>query len=336
MTPGVDPSVRVTELTPVNCAARALAAALEPVIGSVYFSPECHAAYAALGFGPSPGPVTGDGWAESHWGRVAMPDGVAYFASRGGLLGRVRGEVVAAAFGVFNPDIVVPAVEAAWRIADPDDIVAARREGAVAQLVRILGPSPAGIGDAADLLATAVAALNPAGHPMFAGASAQPVPADPVARMWHLGDRLREHRGDAHVNAFSAAGFDGCRFQVLTERCAGMPPRTYSAGRGWSPAQLDEAEGRLTVDGLLQRSEVTAKGRAVREAVEVATDDQCRPSLDALGDDVVRLIATMLPWGEAIRAADGYYPTSPQLATMSPVVDDWMVVNGLPPFCRPA
>jgi hypothetical protein len=334
MTSDAVPSV--TELAPINCAARALAAALEPVIGSVYFSPECHAAYAALGFGPSPGPVTGDEWAESHWGHVAMPDGVAYFASRGSLLGRVRGEVVAAAFGVFNPDVVAPAVDMAWHVADPDDIGTARTEGAVAQLVRILGPSPAGVDEAADLLADAVAPLAPAGRPMFAGASAQPVPTDPVGRMWQLGDRLREHRGDAHVNAFSSAGFDGCRFQVLTERCAGMPPRTYSAGRGWTAAQLDTAERRLEADGLLDGPAVTAAGRAAREAVEVATDEQCRPSLDALGDDVVTLIAILLPWGEAIRAADGYYPTSPQLATMSPAVDAWMAAKGLPPFVHPA
>ena len=34
---------------------REKAMALEPVAGQVYFSPECHAAYAALGFSPSPG-----------------------------------------------------------------------------------------------------------------------------------------------------------------------------------------------------------------------------------------------------------------------------------------
>ena len=32
-----------------------VAANLEPVIGQVFFSPECHAAYEKLGFGPSPG-----------------------------------------------------------------------------------------------------------------------------------------------------------------------------------------------------------------------------------------------------------------------------------------
>ena len=39
----------------VSKRARRLAALIEPVVGQVYFSPECHEAYAALGFSPSPG-----------------------------------------------------------------------------------------------------------------------------------------------------------------------------------------------------------------------------------------------------------------------------------------
>ena len=142
-----------TELSEKSARSRALAAALEPVVGSVYFAPEAHEAYAALGFGPGPGPIEGDAWAESHWGRVQLPDGVAYFASRGGVLGQVRGEVVAAAFGVFNPVVVVAAIDRAWAIADADAVVAARTRGAVAQLVRILGPEPDGIDRVTDLLA---------------------------------------------------------------------------------------------------------------------------------------------------------------------------------------
>ena len=56
---------------------------------------------------------------------------------------------------------------------------------------------------------------------MFAGLSALPMPTDAVGRMWRLGDMLREYRGDAHIAAAAAAGFDGCDLQVLTERCAG-------------------------------------------------------------------------------------------------------------------
>jgi hypothetical protein len=56
--------------------ARRLGSVLEPVIGQVYFSPECHANYVALGFEPSPGAAGG----------VALPDGPAYFTSRGSVM----------------------------------------------------------------------------------------------------------------------------------------------------------------------------------------------------------------------------------------------------------
>ena len=51
----------------VTARARALAAAIEPFAGQVYFSPECHDAYATLGFAGSPG----------RFGDVAAPDGPA-------------------------------------------------------------------------------------------------------------------------------------------------------------------------------------------------------------------------------------------------------------------
>ena len=111
--------------------ARTLAARLEPLVGQVYFSPEAHAGYVDLGFGPSPG----------EFGGVAMPDGPAYFTSRGSLLGQVEPEVVAAAFGVFKPEVVVDGVRRGWSLTDAATIFAIRRAGAVAQLERILGPA---------------------------------------------------------------------------------------------------------------------------------------------------------------------------------------------------
>ena len=280
-----------TELSEASARSRALAAALEPVVGSVYFAPEAHEAYAELGFGPGPGPIAGDAWAESHWGRVRLPDGVAYFASRGGVLGQVRGEVVAAAFGVFNPAVVVAAIEQAWSIADADDVVAARTRGAVAQLVRILGPEPDGIDRVIDLLERAVAPLPVTGRPMFAGLSALPMPTDPVGRMWRLGDLLREYRGDAHIAAAAAAGFDGCDLQVLTERCAGMPPRSYAAGRGLGPGPARQPPSSACgARAARRRRSRPPAGLAAREALEAETDRLCAAMVDALGDDVVELV----------------------------------------------
>ena len=82
--------------------ARALAAAIEPVAGQVYFSPECHQAYEALGFSPSP---------SNTFNGVHLPDGPAYFTSRGSVMGQVPGEVVAAAFAVFNPENPPPTTQ---------------------------------------------------------------------------------------------------------------------------------------------------------------------------------------------------------------------------------
>lgn len=68
--------------TELSTKARALGAALEPFVGQVYFSPECHDNYVALGFQPSPGLMNG----------VTMPEMVSYFTSRGSLMGQVSGE----------------------------------------------------------------------------------------------------------------------------------------------------------------------------------------------------------------------------------------------------
>ncbi len=134
------------EISTTSRLARRLGSVLEPVVGQVYFSPECHRNYVALGFDPSPGDANG----------VALPDGPAYFASRGSLLGQVPGEVIAAAFGVFSAAVVVPSVQLAWTRTDAETIRAARAEGALAQLRRLVGERPDGV---ARVLASCCSAL---------------------------------------------------------------------------------------------------------------------------------------------------------------------------------
>jgi hypothetical protein len=269
---------------------------VEPFAAQVYFSPECHSNYEGLGFGPSPGEFAG----------VQGPEFSAYFCSRGSVMGQVPGEVVAAAFGVFNPEIVVPAVAAGWAKTDAATICAARDDGAIGQLTRILGEKPDGIDRANELLARAAAACRPEGRPLFAGLSALPLPGDPVGDAWRNADRLREYRGDAHVGAWTTAGLDATEICLLTEPYWSLPLRTYSRTRGWSDAQFDAAEERLVARGLLADGVFTDAGRAAREAIEVATDVQMRPVIDALGGDFDELIAIMTPWGASIRDAKGY------------------------------
>ncbi len=279
--------------------ARTLAATLEPVIGQVFFSPECHAGYEKLGFAPSPG-TFGNG--------VAAPDGAAYFTSRGSLLGQVEPEVVAAAFGVFKPAVVVAGVRFGWSITHAATIFAARRAGAVAQLERVCGAAGDDVARAAAILERAVAPLAEPGRPLFAGLRAHwDEPSDPWTRLFHLGDMLREFRGDAHVCAWSSAGVDAIEIGLLTEVYMGLPLRTYIRTRGWDDAELDGAVHRLRDRELLDASEaLTAKGVEARETMERATDHALAPALDALGDDADVLVELLRPWGDAMRAAGGY------------------------------
>jgi hypothetical protein len=281
--------------------ARSLAAALEPFAGQVYFSPECHANYQALGYGPSPG----------DFGGVAGPEMESYFCSRGSVMGQVPGSVIAAAFGVFEHTRVERIVERGWQKTDAATICRARDDGAVAQLRRILGDRPEGVDDARALLDRAEAPLEPYGKPLYAGLAACERFDDPLADAWRLADRLREYRGDAHVAAWTSAGVDACQIGLLSELYWGLPARSYSRTRMWSDEQYDAAEAVLEDGGLIADRQLTDAGRAFREEIEVATDRQCRPIVQALGDDHERLVALLSGWASAIRDARGYPASGP-------------------------
>ena len=289
----------------VRDAARLLARLLEPIVAQVYFAPECHDAYAALGFNGSPH-TTKDG--------VALPDGPAYFTSRGSCLGLAPGELVAGAFGVFNPEVVVPAVAHGWSLTDAATIADARLRGGVAQLERILGSEPDGVDRANELLARAVEPLEPWGRALFAGVRSQGLPGTPLGDLFRLGDQLREYRGDSHIAAWISAGRDAVEIGLLTELYWGMPLRTYIRTRAWSESDLDAAERRLEEAGLLKEGQLTDDGRAHREAIELATDAQLAPAIEALGGDVQELDDLLRPWATAVMDANGY-PQSPLAIT---------------------
>jgi hypothetical protein len=284
----------------VSARARALATNLEPCIGQVYFSPEAHASYLTMGFGASPGAFDG----------VAMPDGPAYFTSRGSIMGQVVPQVVASTFAVFNPAIVEPCVQHGRALTDAPTIFAARRDGAVAQLRRILGDRPEGLERAVELMEKAVAPLNVEGRSLFAGLRSQwDDPADPLTRFFHLGDELREYRGDSHTAAWTSAGLDAIEIGFLTELFIGLPLRTYIRSRAWGDDQLDAGLARLTERGWIDGDAFTPAGRAAREEIEWHTDRQLRPAIDAIGSDFDTLIAFLEPAGARIRDAGGYIRT---------------------------
>jgi hypothetical protein len=154
-------------------------------------------------------------------------------------------------------------------------------------------------------LAAVLEPLRPEGRPLFAGLRSLVPPDDPVGRAWLLADALREHRGT--------------RTSLRGRRPASTPPRSRPSGaynqmsmrsnarsRAWADAHLDEALDRLRSRGLVTGDEMTDAGWELREAIEVSTDDQVRPALGSLGDDVEQLIARLEPWARTTREGGGY------------------------------
>ncbi|WP_208322376.1 hypothetical protein [Mumia sp. ZJ430] len=277
--------------------ARRLRNAVEPVAAGVYFAPEAHSAYEALGFDGSP--VAQDG--------VARPEMKAYFTSRGACLGQVPGEVVAAAFGCFNPKVVVPATKVGWQITDRPTILAAREQGATAMLQRVLGEQPDDVARVTELLRRAADAAPWAGRPIYSGLHSLGLPGTPVGDLWRAADLVREHRGDSHVITWAVGGTDAVEVLLLTEQWWGLPPRAYTPSRGWTDADMDAGFQRLRERGLMTADEqITDAGRAFREEIEVRTDELERPLLDALGDDLDELLDHLDTWSEAIIDAGSY------------------------------
>lgn len=272
--------------------ARRLRNALEPLAANVYFAKEAHDRYTEMGLDYFSG----------------------YFCSRSACMGRLTGEAVTAVFGVFSPDAVIPAVTKGWTLTDPETILAARQAGATESLSRILsgadGALPDGIERATELLRQGIEATTPNGHAIHAGLRSLGWPGDPVGDLWRAADLLREYRGDAHNAAWVAGGVDAVEITLLTELWWGIPLNAYAWTRGWTDEERAAAVARLQDRGLLDGETLTDTGRAVREAIEVATDVGDDTVLAALGDDYDELLGLLRPWAKAVVASGGY-PVDP-------------------------
>ena len=253
-----------------------------------------------LGFDPSPGRSANN---------VAAPDGPAYFTSRGSLMGQVAPHVVAAAFGVFKPEIV--ARERAVRLdahRRADDLRGAPRRRGRAARARAAASPNAGVTRAAELLERAADAQAEPGRPLFAGLRSQwDDPHDPWTRLFHLGDMLRECRGDAHVAAWTAAGLDAVEIGLLTEAYIG------SAAAHVHPHARLERRGARRRGRASRSARLARRRRAHRRPGSAAArrssrrpTSRCGPASHAVGDDIDELCELLEPWGAAMRDAGGY------------------------------
>ena len=264
---------------------------IEPLAANVYFAPEAQENYKALGLSYIP----------------------SYFRSRSACMGDVVGEMVVAAFGVFNPAIVLPAIDEGRKVS-VDDILDARQRGAIASLTRILDGVPDGIDRATEILKRGGDACTCEGHSIYAGLRSLGFPGDPMGDFWRAADLLREHRGDSHIIAWTSHDVDAIEVTLLTELWWRLPLKAYVGTRGWSPEEIDAAVGRLIERGLIEGEGFTTEGEQLRGWIEEATDRQERRVVEALGDDADELLDMLEPWAKAVVASGGY-PSDPSSLT---------------------
>jgi hypothetical protein len=234
-----------------------------------------------------------------------------YFAGRAAPLGTsVPAEVVHAIFYNFAPGEVARHVPKVWSTTTPEAAIAARQQGCVKALRRILGDltDTAAFVRAADLLTAAGISAPLEGRPMYAALRTLPVPEEPVARMFHAASLLREHRGDGHIAALMAAGIGGLEAHVLFALDLEMPAEKFGRIHHLPTAQLS-----ALVDGMKARGLVaddggfTQVGRETKQRIEALTDDLAVAPyaiLDAAELD--ELTATLEPLAAALVAAQDW------------------------------
>ncbi len=235
-------------LNAVMHAARRLWETVEPLHVLVYFGPEVRAAGKAIGL-------------RGYWDT--------YFAFRAAPLGHVSAPGVVAIFAGFEPGMVARSLPSAWSRTSAEACLGARSMVAAEAL------RSAGVTD--DVCVTAVSLLSsldlaPTGRPLGAANAALPLPEDPVEALWQLATTLREHRGDGHVAALTAAGLSGLDAVQLQLDVKGQQSEVMRQARGWSPEEWAAARSSLVARGLLGEDGLTAEGAALMADVEEKTD----------------------------------------------------------------
>jgi hypothetical protein len=264
--------------------ARRLRNLVEPLAAGVYFAPEAHQRYEALGLNYFEG----------------------YFCSRGACLGKAPWSVICAAFGAFKPEVVERAVDGGWSKTGPEQLLEARRDGATEQLNRLLGEPGPEVKQATEILFSLTDGVDPSGRMLYSGLSVLPVPDTPMGQLWRAADLVREHRGDGHIAAW-VSRTDSCEITVLTELMWGLQPGAYVFTRGWNQEEVDAARGRLQERGLLDgEGQLSEAGQRVRAEIEHDTDLAEREILERLGDRAGELFSLIQPMAKTIVDNGGY------------------------------
>ena len=221
-------------------------------------------------------------------------------------MGTPAASVVVATFGVFEPSLLTAVYQQAISIASRDDVLRARAEGAAESLAAIVFETDAAA--VADPLLEALAAVDGMGRPLFSALRELPVPESAAGRLWRAAELVREHRGDGHLAACVAAGFDALTMNVLTELWLGYAAGEYSSTRGFGADRIAATVATLEQAGWADDDGLTPKGVKVRLRVEAATDESQAGLVRQLGDRLPGIVETSRRMSAQVLAAKAFPP----------------------------
>lgn len=234
----------------------------------------------------------------------------AYFAGRAAPLGRTHAEVVHALFYNFADGEVARHIPSVWEVVAPKVVIEARQRSCAATLRRASGDlldSPA-VARATELLLRAATSATTEGRPMYAALTRVQVPDEPVERLWHAANLLREHRGDGHIAALMSEGIGGTECHVLYALSVGMPAEKFGRVHHLPAAQLGAVIGGMHDRGLINdEGWLTEAGLETHRRAEALTDELASPAYQSLTDsELVEVAAGLEPIARAIEAAGSH------------------------------
>jgi catechol 2,3-dioxygenase-like lactoylglutathione lyase family enzyme len=231
-----------------------------------------------------------------------------YFAGRAAPLGAsVPAGVIHALFYNFGPGEVARHIPNVWSTTTPEAAIAARQQGCVNALRRILGDlvDTPDFTRAVELLTKAATSAPLEGRPMYAALRALPLPEEPVARLFHAASLLREHRGDGHIAALMAEGIGGLEAHVLLALDLGIPAPTFGRIHHLPSELLTDLIDAMKDRGLVRdESTFTPTGREVKDRVETLTDQLAAVPYEVLDTaELDELIGALEPLAQKLVAA---------------------------------
>lgn len=198
-----------------------------------------------------------------------------YFAGRGGAMGEVTAETIAATFAIFAPEVVTMM----WDMGLP--VHGARggaelyfRQGAEWAERHLAGVE--GLARFAELGERVIAAAPTLGLPLFAGWRTLPRVSDPAGHAFQVSLILRELRGSIHMAALSSAGVSALEAHKLADK-----PDEYIDMFGWPKPYPDVSH----LKGVRDEVEETTNARCAQILAGALSADEA--------DELARIAATM-------------------------------------------